>query len=97
MRIREWMKCILPVGVILLLGCAAVLNAAEPIRISIWPDQAPLGEGKFTKAHNLKSELLEFPKGTHGYNGYKGSEWDAWQKRSIEWLQEIGITGRKNN
>jgi acetyl esterase/lipase len=47
------------------------------------------------KAHNLKSELQEFEKGTHGYNGYKGPEWDAWQKRSIEWLAELGISKEK--
>lgn len=47
------------------------------------------------KAHNLKSELQEFPKGTHGYNGYKGPEWDAWQKRCIEWLDELGMLNVK--
>jgi acetyl esterase/lipase len=40
------------------------------------------------KAHGVPAELQEFPKGNHGYNGYKGEEWDAWQKRSLEWLQE---------
>jgi len=47
------------------------------------------------KVHNLKSELQEFPKGTHGYNGYKGPEWDAWQKRSVEWLAELGVSREK--
>ena len=40
------------------------------------------------KAHGVKAELLEFPEGNHGYNGYKGKEWDAWQKRCVEWLAE---------
>ena len=40
------------------------------------------------KAHGVKAELLEFPEGNHGYNGYKGKEWDAWQQRCVEWLAE---------
>ena len=43
------------------------------------------------KVHDVPAELQEFPKGNHGYNGYKGEEWDAWQKRSLEWLGERGL------
>lgn len=43
------------------------------------------------KAKGIPAELQEFPKGNHGYNGYKGEEWDAWQKRSLEWLGERGL------
>lgn len=43
------------------------------------------------KAKGVPAELQEFPKGNHGYNGYKGEEWDAWQKRSLEWLRERGL------
>lgn len=43
------------------------------------------------QAKGVPSELQEFPKGTHGYNGYRGEEWDAWQKRSLEWLGERGF------
>lgn len=43
------------------------------------------------KAHGVPAELQEFPKGNHGYNGYKGEEWDAWQKRVVEWLGERGM------
>lgn len=43
------------------------------------------------KAHHVPAELQEFPEGNHGYNGYKGKEWDAWQKRSLEWLDERGM------
>ncbi len=43
------------------------------------------------KAKGVPTELQEFPKGNHGYNGYKGEEWDAWQKRSLEWLRERGF------
>ena len=43
------------------------------------------------KAKGIAAELQEFPKGNHGYNGYKGEEWDAWQKRSLEWLGERGL------
>jgi acetyl esterase/lipase len=40
------------------------------------------------KEHDVPAELLELPKGGHGLNGYKGPSWDAWQKRSLEWLAE---------
>ena len=40
------------------------------------------------QAHQVPAELLEFPQGNHGYSGYKGPEWDAWQKRCVEWLKE---------
>ncbi len=43
------------------------------------------------KKHGVAAELQEFPKGNHGFNGYKGEEWDAWQKRSLEWLGERGM------
>lgn len=43
------------------------------------------------KKQGVPAELQEFPKGNHGYNGYKGEEWDAWQKRSLEWLGERGL------
>jgi acetyl esterase/lipase len=47
------------------------------------------------QAHQVPAELLEFPEGNHGYNGYQGKEWDAWQKRCLEWLNERGITKAK--
>ncbi len=47
------------------------------------------------KAHHVPAEFLEFPEGNHGYNGYKGKEWDAWQKRSLEWLAEQQFLTRK--
>lgn len=40
------------------------------------------------KAHGVPAELQVFPKGNHGFNGYQGEEWDAWQKRCLEWLSE---------
>lgn len=43
------------------------------------------------KAKGVPAELQEFPKGNHGFSGYKGAEWDAWQKRSLEWLGERGM------
>ena len=43
------------------------------------------------RAHHVPAELLEFPEGNHGYNGYHGKEWDAWQKRTLEWLEERGM------
>jgi acetyl esterase/lipase len=47
------------------------------------------------KAHGVPAELQEFPQGNHGYNGYQGPEWDAWQKRSLEWLAERGLLSAK--
>jgi dipeptidyl aminopeptidase/acylaminoacyl peptidase len=47
------------------------------------------------KAHGVPAELQEFPQGDHGYNGYRGAEWDAWQKRSLEWLAERGLLPAK--
>ena len=43
------------------------------------------------KTQHVAAELLEFPQGNHGYSGYKGKEWDAWQKRCVEWLGERGF------
>jgi acetyl esterase/lipase len=39
----------------------------------------------------LPTRLVELPNGGHGLNGYKGASWDAWQKLSLEWLQELKI------
>jgi acetyl esterase/lipase len=38
------------------------------------------------KAHKVAAEYLELPSGGHGLNRYQGPMWDAWQKRSLEWL-----------
>jgi acetyl esterase/lipase len=46
------------------------------------------------RAHRVPAEFQEFPEGNHGYSGYKGKEWDAWQKRCLEWLAEQGILKR---
>ena len=45
--------------------------------------------------HHVPSELLEFPEGNHGYNGYKGKEWDGWQARCLKWLEEQKILPAK--
>lgn len=34
-------------------------------------------------------ELLEPATGGHGFNGYKGSSWDAWQTGSLAWLAAL--------
>jgi len=39
----------------------------------------------------VSTRLLELPSGGHGLNGYKGPMWDAWQKQSLEWLQELKL------
>lgn len=40
-------------------------------------------------AHKVATEYLKLPSGGHGLNGYKGPMWDAWQKRSLEWLVDL--------
>jgi len=41
------------------------------------------------KAKGVKTEYLEFPQGTHGFSGYKGPEWNAWQKACIAWIDGL--------
>ncbi len=41
------------------------------------------------KAAKRPVELLELPTGGHGFNGYKGPSWDAWQAGSLVWLAEL--------
>lgn len=43
------------------------------------------------RAKGVKSELLELPSGGHGLDGYKGPNWDAWQRGSLEWLASLGL------
>lgn len=39
---------------------------------------------------------MGFSAGGHGLNGYRGPMWDAWQKRSLEWLAEQGLAPSGN-
>lgn len=41
--------------------------------------------------HKVRGEYLELPSGGHGLNGYKGPMWDAWQQRSLAWLDELKL------
>lgn len=43
------------------------------------------------KAAKRPVELLELATGGHGFNGYKGPSWDAWQAGSLRWLASLGI------
>lgn len=43
------------------------------------------------QAHQVPAKLLELPSGGHGFNGYKGPSWDAWQTQSLEWLAELKV------
>lgn len=43
------------------------------------------------KQQGVPTRYLELPSGGHGLNGYKGPNWDAWQKGSLEWLRELGF------
>jgi acetyl esterase/lipase len=54
----------------------------------------PENSRMFAKAlekHSVPHEYLELPSGGHGLNGYKGPMWDAWQKKSLEWLSSQKI------
>jgi len=44
------------------------------------------------QARKIPSKYLELPSGGHGLNGYKGPMWDAWQKQSLEWMTEVGLS-----
>lgn len=44
---------------------------------------------KALKDNGVVGKYLELPDGGHGLNGYKGPSWDAWQKQSLEWLDEV--------
>ena len=43
------------------------------------------------QAMKVPSQYLELPSGGHGLNGYKGPMWDAWQKQSLAWLDELKL------
>jgi acetyl esterase/lipase len=43
------------------------------------------------KAAKRPVELLELATGGHGFNGYKGPSWDAWQAGSLKWLAGLGL------
>lgn len=46
-------------------------------------------------AKKVSAEYLELESGGHGLNGYKGPMWDAWQRRSLEWLRENKLVQEK--
>ena len=48
------------------------------------------------QAHKVPSEYLELRSGGHGLNGYQGPMWDAWQKRSLEWLAKQKLISAQN-
>lgn len=41
------------------------------------------------KANKVPCQYLELPSGGHGLNGYKGPMWDAWQKESLVFLNNL--------
>lgn len=43
------------------------------------------------KAKKIPVHYQELQTGGHGYNGYKGPSWDAWQRDSLRWLQELKL------
>jgi len=43
------------------------------------------------QASKVPAQYLELPEGGHGFNGYKGPMWDAWQTQSLEWLAGLKV------
>lgn len=41
------------------------------------------------KSKKVPARYLKLPNGGHGLNGYKGPSWDAWQKKSLDWLDTL--------
>ena len=46
------------------------------------------------RAEGVPAHYLELPSGGHGLNGYQGPMWDAWQAKSLAWLEEMKLTGK---
>ncbi|MGA2617416.1 MAG: alpha/beta hydrolase [Thermoguttaceae bacterium] len=49
------------------------------------------------RARSVPAEYLRLASGGHGLAGYKGPMWDAWQKRSLEWLAAQKIIPRRDS
>ena len=85
---------------LLLISCLATALAAEPEKITLWPDQAPIGEGK-TEAANVNITLHRPApeKATGGAivicpgGGYGGLVTGAEGHGIAKWLNEHGIAG----
>ena len=43
------------------------------------------------QTHKVAGQYLELASGGHGLNGYKGPMWDAWQEKSLAWLDELKL------
>jgi acetyl esterase/lipase len=77
---------------------AQVTNKTPPAFLAHAKDDAvvvPENSKMFTdalRANKVQAEYLELASGGHGLNGYKGPMWDAWQARSLAWLQEHKFT-----
>lgn len=71
-----------------------VTDRTPPMFLTHAKDDGPVPPANSAKlyaalqAQKIPAEYLELPSGGHGLNGYKGPMWDAWQKRSLEWLAE---------
>ena len=46
---------------------------------------------KALRANKVEAVYLELASGGHGLNGYQGPMWDAWQKQSLEWLDQMKL------
>lgn len=38
------------------------------------------------QARKIPAQYLELPSGGHGFDGYQGAMWNAWQEKSLAWL-----------
>ena len=41
--------------------------------------------------HDIPAKLLELPAGGHGFNGYRGPMWEAWQAGALRWLTSLQL------
>src|SRR4051812_8275293 len=79
---------------------ALTMNAAEPLRRSIWGDEAPLGDGKFEKVEVPITVHLPEPSKATGIavvicpgGGYGGKVLDGEGHGIARWLNKNGIAG----
>jgi dipeptidyl aminopeptidase/acylaminoacyl peptidase len=64
------------------------LAHAQDDRVVVPENSKAFYEALHGKVHG---KYLELPSGGHGLNGYKGPQWDAWQRHSLLWLAEMKL------
>jgi acetyl esterase/lipase len=82
------------------IGGTAKSNAEAPLRLSVWPDEAPLGDGKFEKVEVPMTVHLPAPGLASGAamvicpgGGYGGRVVEGEGHGIARWLNSNGIAG----